>query len=129
MPTQIIDTSLHVAAIPATYTGPGNLVGNAVNSSGKDVYGFFTSSTSNAVQINCGFTPLQVDIVDVTGVLTWSWQLGLPATNSIKTATGATTVDATSAIVVTTDLAGNGQVLLSTGLCGNAKVICYHVQG
>ena len=23
MPTQIIDTSLHVAPIPATYTGPG----------------------------------------------------------------------------------------------------------
>ena len=28
MPTQIIDTALHVAAIPAGYTGPGNLVGN-----------------------------------------------------------------------------------------------------
>jgi hypothetical protein len=54
MPTQIIDTALHVAAIPATYTGPGNLVGNSVNSQGKDVYGSFISSTGNAVQINCG---------------------------------------------------------------------------
>ena len=129
MPTQIIDTALHVAAIPAGYTGPGNLVGNAVNSQGKDVYGSFISSTGNAVQINCGFAPLQVEIVDVTGVLTWGWQLGMPATNSIKTATAAVTVDATSAIVVTSDLAGNGSVLLSTGLCGNAKTICYHIQG
>jgi hypothetical protein len=129
MPTQIIDTSLHAAAIPATYTGPGNLVGNAVNSRGADVYGFFTSSTGNAVQINVGFAPLQVDIIDVTGVLTWGWMLGIPATNSIKTATAAMTVDTGSAITVTTDLAGNGSVLLSTTLCGNAKTICYHVMG
>ena len=53
MPTQIIDTSLHVAAIPAAYTGPGNLVGNSVNSQGKDVYGNFLSA-GNVVQINAG---------------------------------------------------------------------------
>lgn len=129
MPTQIIDTALHGATIPATYTGPGNLVGNSVNSIGKDVYGSFLSSTGNAVQINCGFSPMQVDIVDATGVLMWHWQIGMAATNTIKTATGAVTVDATSAIVVTTDLAGNGSVLLSSALCGNAKTICYAIQG
>jgi hypothetical protein len=129
MPTQIIDGSLHTATIPATYTGPGNLVGNCVTAKPEnDIFGYFTSA-GNAVQINCGFAPLQVDLVDVTGVLTWSWQLGLPATNSIKTATGATTVDATSAIVVTTDLAGNGLVTLSAALVGTGKVICFHVQG
>jgi hypothetical protein len=125
---QIIDTSLHTAVIPPTYTGPGNLVGNCANSQGKDVYGFFTSA-GQAVQINCGFAPLQVDITDVTGVLTWSWTLGLPATNSIKTATAAMTIDATSAIVVTVDLAGNGTVTLSAALVGSGKVICFHVQG
>jgi hypothetical protein len=129
VPTQIIDTSLHAAAIPATYTGPGNLVGNCVNAFGKDVFGYFTSSTGNAVQINCGFAPLQVAVIDVTGVLTWAWQLGMPASNSVKTATGAVTIDTGGAITVTVDLAGNGQVLLSTTLCGNAKVICFHVQG
>lgn len=131
MPTQIIDTALHTAAIPATYTGPGNLVGNPVGSGGAecDIFGYFTSSTGNAVQINCGFAPMQVEIIDVTGVLTWKWQLGMPATNSIKTATGAMTIDTASNITVTTDLAGNGNVLLSTTLCGNAKTICYHIQG
>lgn len=128
MATQIIDTSLHGAAIPANYTGPGNLAGNCVNSIGKDVYGFFTSA-GNPVQINCGFSPMQVDIVDVTGVLLWHWQLGMPATNSIKTATGAVTVDATSAIVVATDLAGNGTVTLSAAMVGSAKNICYAIQG
>lgn len=131
MPTQIIDTSLHVAAFPPGYTGPGNLIGNPVNSGGgaKEVFGFFTSSTGNAVQINVGFQPLMVDITDVTGVLLWSWQLGMPATNSIKTATGAVTIDTASNILVTSDLAGNGSVLLSATLCGNAKTICYHIQG
>jgi hypothetical protein len=130
MPTQIIDTSLHLPAFPPAYTGPGNLIGNPVNSAGEpaDVYGYFTSA-NNPVQINVGFAPLQVDIVDVTGVLTWRWQLGMPATNSIKTATGATTVDTTSGITVTTDLAGNGLVTLSAALVGTGKVICYHVQG
>lgn len=128
MPTQIIDTSLHVAAIPAAYTGPGNLVGNSVNSIGKDVYGNFLSA-GNVVQINCGFSPMQVDIVDTAGVLLWHWQLGMPATNTIKTATGAVTVDATSAIVVATDLAGNGTVTLSAALCGSGKNICYAIQG
>jgi hypothetical protein len=128
MPTQIIDTSLHAAAIPATYTGPGNLVGNAVNSQGKDVYGFFTSA-GNAVQINVGFQPLWVDVTDVAGVLLWSWTLGMPATNSIKTATGATTIDTASGITVATDLAGNGTVTLSATVVGSGKTICYHVQG
>ena len=62
MPTQIIDASLHVAAFPATYTGPGHLIGNAVTGNlDNDVYGFFTSA-GNAVQINCGFQALAVDV-------------------------------------------------------------------
>jgi hypothetical protein len=133
MATQIIDTSLHLAAFPLGYTGPGNLIGNPVQSGGEacDVYGFFTSSTGNAVQINVGFQPLQVDIVDVTGALTWHWQWGMPASNSVKVTLGtiAGVIDTTSAITVTTDIAGNGQVTLSTGLCGNAKNICFHIQG
>ena len=129
MPTQIIDGSLHVAAIPATYTGPGNLVGNCVTANlDNDIYGYFTSS-GNAVQINTGFAPLAVDITDVTGVLLWHWQLGMPATNSIKTATGATTVDTGGAITVVSDLAGNGTVTLSAATVGSGKVICFHVSG
>lgn len=125
MPTQIIDTSLHVAAFPPGYTGPGNLIGNSVNSIGKAVFGNFTSSTGNAVQINCGFAPMRVDVFDITGVLSWTWQFGMPVTNTIKNAA----VDATSAIVVATGVGGTGTVTLSTGLCGNAKNICYSIQG
>lgn len=124
----IIDTSLHGAAIPANYTGPGNLAGNCVNSQGKDVSGFFTSAGA-LVQINVGFAPLQVDIVDTAGVLLWAWQLGMPATNTIKTATGAVTVDTTSAIVVAVDLAGNGTVTLSAAMVGSGKNICFHING
>jgi hypothetical protein len=128
MPTKIIDTSLHVAAFPAGYTGPGTIIGNPVNSQGKDVFGYFTSD-GNVVQINVGFNPLKVDITDVAGVLMWGWQLGMPATNSIKTATGATTIDTASGITVTTDLAGNGTVTLSATVVGTGKTICYQIQG
>jgi hypothetical protein len=130
MATQIIDTSLHTAAFPPTYTGPGNLIGNCVDSIGEgaDVYGFFTS-TGNIAQINCGFQALSVDITDVTGVLTWHWQLGMPATNSIKTATAAMTIDTTGGITVTSDPAGNTNVSLSAAVCGSGKVICFHIQG
>jgi hypothetical protein len=130
MPTQIVDTSLHSSSFPATYTGPGNLIGNCLSSGddASDVYGYFTSA-GNAVQINCGVAPKLVEVTDVTGVLMWRWQLGLPATNTIKTATGAMTVDTTSAIVVTTDPAGNALATLSAALCGTGKVIYFHVQG
>jgi hypothetical protein len=131
MPTRIIDASLHGSTIPATYTGPGTLAGNCVQAGGgavPDVYGNFTSD-GNVVQINCGFRPLLVDITDVAGVLMWQWQLGMPATNSIKTATAAVTVDATSGIVVTVDLAGNGTVTLSAALVGSGKNILFHIAG
>jgi hypothetical protein len=130
MPTQIIDTSLHLPAFPPAYTGPGNLIGNPVQS-GDDtsgVFGYFTSA-GNAVQINCGFAPNEVEVTDVTGVLVWKWSRGMPATNSVKTATGATTIDTTSGITVTTDLAGNGYVTLSAALVGTGKVINYRIQG
>jgi hypothetical protein len=130
MPTQIIDASLHTTAFPPQYTGPGNLIGNCVNAGDplSDTIGFFTSA-GNAVQINVGYAPMQVDIADITGVLQWRWQLGMPANNSMKTATAAMTVDTTGAIVVSSDLAGNGQVTLSATLVGTGKVICFHVQG
>jgi hypothetical protein len=130
MPTKIIDTSLHVSTFPAAYTGPGTLIGNPVQS-GDDtccVYGYFTSD-GNVVQINCGFAPLEVECIDVTGVLVWRWQRGMPATNSIKTATGATTIDTASMFTITTDLAGNGYVTLSATLVGTGKVISYRIQG
>jgi len=130
MPTQIIDTSLHTSAIPATYVGPGNLVGNCQHSGDDacDIYGFFTSA-GNAVQINCGFAPKLAEAIDVTGVLTWKWQLGLPATNTLKSSASAMSIDTTSAIVVTTDPAGNALVTLSAALVGSGKTIQFHVQG
>ena len=130
MPTQIIDGALHTSAIPATYTGPGNLVGNCASAGddASDVYGYFTSA-NNVVQINSGVLAKCVDIIDVTGITTWHWQLGMPATNSIKTTAAATAVDTTGAITISSDPAGNTNVSLSAALCGTGKVICFHVQG
>ena len=130
MATQIIDASLHTTAFPPTYTGPGNLIGNCVQAQvqGADVWGYFTSA-NNPVQINCGFLATTVDLVDVTGILTWHWQLGMPATNSIKQATAAMTIDTTGAITISSDPAGNTNVTLSAAVVGTGKVICFHVQG
>lgn len=126
MPTQVIDTALHLAAFPVGYTGPGTMIGNCVNSGGEacDVFGFFTSD-GNVVQLNVGFKPLMVEIVDVAGVLTWKWQWGMPANNSIKNAA----IDATGAITIAVGQGGSGLVTLSAGLVGTGKAICYHVTG
>ena len=130
MPLQIIDASLHTTAFPATYTGVGTLIGNCVqaNTTSADVFGYFTSA-GNVVQINCGFQAVQVDVIDVTGVLIWHWQLGMPPTNTMKSAAAALTVDTTGAVSITSDPAGNTNVTLSAALCGTGKVICFHVQG
>ena len=133
MPVNIVDASLHTATFPAQYTGPGNLIGNCVQSAGDeaDVHGYFTSVSGNTVQVNCGFQPLTVDVVNTTDAITWHWQYGMPASNSVKIVLGtvAGTLDTTSAITVVVDLAGNGNVTFSTGLCGANKNICFHIEG
>jgi len=53
----------------------------------------------------------------------------MPATNTMKSAAAALTVDTTGAVTVSSDPAGNTNVTLSAALCGTGKVICFHVQG
>jgi len=132
MATLIIDPSLHVSSFPATYTGPGTLIGNALQTGSQDteLYGYFTSVTGDPVQINVGFQPLKVEIVNETDTILWTWQYGLAATHSVKTvAAGTVTVDTGSAVTVSTDVAGNCTVTLSTTLCGAAKNILFHISG
>jgi len=131
MTTSIIDASLHTSSFPATYTGPGTLIGNPLQTGSQDteLYGYFTSN-GNAVQINCGFQPLKVELTDVTDVILWTWQYGMPATDSVKVVTaGTTTVDTTSAIVVSTDVAGDCTVTISAAAASTAKLILYHISG
>ncbi len=74
MTTDIIDTSLHVATIPSTYTGPGTVVGN-INSAGgvvSDLSGYFTS-TGNATEIRIGFRPRWVKVINDTDSIIWEW--------------------------------------------------------
>ena len=136
MTTDVIDPSLHVSSFPATYTGPGTLIGHCVQSGGDetDVHGYFTSD-GNAVQINIGFRPMRIRVFDETDVILWDWMYGLAATHTIKQVTGGTTtVDTGSAIVPTeqagvNNIAGNWIVTLSATLCSTAKNICFHIEG
>lgn len=138
MTTSIIDTAFHGTSFPAgsIYTGPGTLIGNPINSpegSAQGVSGFFTSN-GNAIQINVGFVPTRVEIVNTTDGITWMWEFGMPAANSVKTTLGgsfASVQDTGSAITVTgsvTDGSGGiGTVTLSATLAGTAKNITYKV--
>lgn len=137
MTTNIIDTTLHVAAFPTTYTGQGTLIGNPCQ--GADirqlVAGSFTSN-GNATQLNVGFAPLFVKVMNNTDGISWEWRQGMPAANTIKTTYGgslASVVDTTSQVTLTSD---NGQspgnvdtVLLGTTLNGTAKSIAYWIEG
>jgi hypothetical protein len=136
MTTNIIDTMFHGSSFPSTYTGPGTLIGNPVNApdgSGQEVAGYFTSN-GNATQINIGFVATEVEIVNVTDGITWKWQIGMPAANSIKTVLGGSLTsaqDTTSQITVSGSLSngtgGIGTVTLGTTLCGTAKSITYKI--
>lgn len=137
MTTSIIDCSLHTSSFPSTYTGQGTLIGNPVN--GGDirqlVAGTFTSN-GNTIQLNNGFAPMKVRIMNNTDGISWEWQYGMPAANSIKTTYGgslASVVDTGSAITFTSD---NGQnpgnvesTTLSATLAGTAKSISYWIEG
>ena len=143
MTVNAIDTSLHLSAFPATYVIPGPLqalgftattnllIGNPVTTDPGTirVSGYFAGA-GNVTQIPIGFQPTSISIIDVTNNIQWDWYRGLPATNTIKTVAGGTrTVDATSAIVVTTDLSGNPVVSIAAATAANAATLIYKIDG
>jgi hypothetical protein len=133
--TSIIDPSLHVSSFPATYTGPGTLIGNPRQSGGLDcsVDGYFTSN-GNTIQVNVGFRPLHVRVKNMTDGLQWEWAYGMPATDTLKTtnSTGVVSTDTGSAIVPSEDASnqsGNWIVTLSSTLAGTSKLILFEIDG
>jgi hypothetical protein len=133
MTTDIIDSSLHTATIPATYTGPGTVVGNCSSAGGvdSDLSGYFTSD-GNATQINLGARPRSIKIVNDTDGITWEWMRGMAATHSIKTTFSGPTIalDTGTAIAVTEAATGSGNwtVTLSATLCATSKLICFWIE-
>lgn len=135
MTTNIIDPSMHLSSFPTTYTGNGTLVGNTTQGAGvpERVNGNFTSN-GNATQINSGFLPTHIYIVNTTDGITWEWMQGMPAANSVKTTLGgslASVQDTGSAFTITKDGSpGNVcSVTLSATLCGTSKNICFEIYG
>jgi len=129
MTVNVIDLALHTAAFPSTYTGPGNLIGNPSESVGEvvSISGYFTGA-GNVTNIPVGFQPKHIQIVDETDVIVWEWFRGMAATHVLKTVTvGTLTVDATSAITVNTDLAGNCTISLSAALAASGSNLIYKI--
>lgn len=136
MATEIIDTAFHGTSFPTGYIGKGTIIGNPVNSpaaSAQGVSGFFTSN-GNPVQINNGFVATRVRLVNSTDGITWEWQYGMPAANSVKNVLGGSptsTQDTSSQISttgsVTDGTGGGGTVTLGATLCGTAKRINYFI--
>lgn len=129
MTTDVIDINIHGSAFPTSYTGTGTLIGNPKYNADADILtGNFTSD-GNAVSIDIGFEARHIEIVNTTDTIKWEWMAGFPATDTLKVTSSASAVDTGSAIVVTTDLDGHSTVLLSSGLAGTSKNICYKVMG
>lgn len=131
MPTDVIDTALHLPAFPTAYAGPGTLIGNPVQANNGRVLSCFFTSDGNPVVVPLGFLPVYIKIVNDTDGIAWEWIRGLAATHSTKL-TGAAdlAVDTTGAVVVSGDtLDGNMLVTLSAALCGTAKNIVVLVFG
>jgi hypothetical protein len=137
MTTNVIDTTFHGSSFPSTYVGPGTLIGNPISdgpdAGGQGVGGYFTSN-GNATQILLGFVATKVKVINTTDGITWEWQRGVPAANSVKTTLGgslASVQDTSSQITVTGSVAdgtgGNGSVTLGATLCGTAKNITYEI--
>ena len=131
MSTKYIDLNIHGSSFPSTYIGSGTLIGNPIVTVGGMIAasGYFTG-TGDAVVIATGFQPTRVRVIDETDVIIWEWDRGLAATHTIKQVTaGTTTVDTTSAIVVSTDLAGNSTVTLSAALAVSGSNLIYRIEG
>lgn len=133
MTTNVIDGALSVSSIPTTYTGPGTIAGNARKMGDVSNYQWYNyTSNGNVTQLNVGFTPRKVKVVNTTDGLTWEWQYGMPAANSVKTTLGgsfASVQDTSSQITISTDLAGNSTLTLGATLNGSAKNLCVELAG
>lgn len=129
MTIDVIDVALHAPAFPVTYTGPGTLLGNPFYSTNPDLLtGYFTSD-GNVVSIPLGFAPQEIEIINETDGIVWQWNRGMSATHTLKSiVAGASSLDATSAIAVTT-FDGRSTITLSAALAASAKNIIYKILG
>lgn len=133
MTINIIDGAFRSAAFPSTYTGPGTLIGNARKMGDVSNYQWYNfTSNGNVTQINAGFTPRRVKVVNTTDGIVWEWTYGMPVANAIKTTLGgsfASVQDTSSQITISVDLAGNSTVTLGATLNGTAKNLCVELAG
>jgi hypothetical protein len=135
MATDIIDTALHAATIPTGYAGPGTVVGNCYGSAGVcEMESVYFTSTGNATQINLGFRPTSVKVVNTTDGITWEWIRGMPVANTIKSIFGGAVATDTGSAINPTEPSGVGGggnwiLTLSATLCGTSKAISVLVLG
>lgn len=132
MATNIIDTNIKGATFPPTYTGLGTIAASArtYGDNARQVTSGFFTSNGNATQINCGFRPLKIRLLNVTDTILWDWMYGMGATQSLKTVTaGTVTIDTTSTFTVTGQNAGNFNVTLSVAANGTGKLLLYEIEG
>lgn len=84
------------------------------------VTGSFTSDNT-ITEVNLGFTPRWVKVVNSTDVIVWEKIEGMATADSVKTVTaGTTTVDTGAAITIDTD-----GFTLSAATVGSAKAIAW----
>ena len=125
----VIDINIHGSAFPGTYIGNGTLLGNSRYSDvARVVTGYFTSD-GNAVDIPLGFEPQHVEFIDVTDVVIYDWQRGLPAGDTIKTVTAGTTTVDTGSVEVVSTFDGRSTVSLSAAAASTAKLWLYKIIG
>lgn len=127
--TKVIDGAFTGSAFPATYTGPGTLVGNIISDGGvrQKTTGNFASANED-VRILLGYQPRTVEIVNSTDAVLWKKNVGMAAADALKIDT-AVAVDSNSYIVFEDGGAGNYTVLLKAALLGNAKAISFVLEG
>lgn len=129
MATKIIDCAFTGASFPATYTGVGTLVGNILQDGGvgQMTSGNFTS-TNEPVELRIGYQPRRITVINETDGVVWQKTVGMAAANSLKIDT-AVAVDTNGYITFDDMLAGNFRITMSATLVGNAKAICFIVEG
>ena len=131
MTTKILDSGVYVRS--ANYTGPGQIDGNCRNSATihNMLTGNFTSDGSD-VQINLGFRPRRIKVINETDAITYERSAGMAAANTVKIVLGgslAGTLNTSSAIVESDGGSGNYSVTLPAATVGTSKAIAFVIEG
>lgn len=89
----------------------------------------FAAANGNSKQIECGFVPRRVEVINETDTIVWTKHHQMAAANAVKETGSAMTIDTGSRILFVDEGSGKGAVLLDPTVVPAGKNVSVQIFG